>query len=85
MPVRSLGGEDLLEEVGHGNPFQYSCLESPMDRGSRRATVHGVTKSQTRLSRQALLSVLYSLKEPPCFSPQSGKSCLSYLVNHLEL
>ena len=28
-----------------GNPLQYSCLENPMDRGLRRATVHGVTKS----------------------------------------
>ena len=25
---------------GHGNPFQYSCLEHPMDRGAWRATVH---------------------------------------------
>ena len=31
-------------------PLQYSCLENPMDRGAWRATVHGVTKSQTRLS-----------------------------------
>ena len=29
---------------GNGNPFQYSCLENPMDRGAERATVHGVTK-----------------------------------------
>ena len=35
---------------GHGNPFQYSCLENPMDRGAWWATVHGVAKSQTRLS-----------------------------------
>ena len=35
---------------GHGNPLQYSCLENPMDRGARWATVHGVAKSQTRLS-----------------------------------
>ena len=34
---------------GHGNPLQYSCLENPMDRGARRATVHGVAKSQTWL------------------------------------
>ena len=34
---------------GHGNPLQYSCLENPMDRGAWRATVHGVTKSWTRL------------------------------------
>ena len=25
---------------GHGNPFQYSCLESLMNRGAWRATVH---------------------------------------------
>ena len=31
------------------NPFQYSCLENPLDRGAWRATVHGVTKSQTQL------------------------------------
>ena len=30
-----------------GNPFQYSCLENPMDRGALQATVHGVIKSQT--------------------------------------
>ena len=35
---------------GHGNPFQYSCLENPMDSGFWQATVHGVTKSWTRLS-----------------------------------
>ena len=33
---------------GHGNPLQYSYLENPMDKGSRRATVLGVTKSQTQ-------------------------------------
>ena len=32
---------------GNGNPFQYSCLENPMDRGAWRATFHRVTKSQT--------------------------------------
>ena len=35
---------------GHGNPLQYSCLENPRDRGAWWATVHGVTKSKTRLS-----------------------------------
>ena len=36
--------------VGNGSPLQYPCLENPMDRGGWWATVHGVTKSQTRLS-----------------------------------
>ena len=30
---------------GHGNPLQYPCLESPMDRGAWRATVHRVSES----------------------------------------
>ena len=33
-----------------GTPLQYSCLESPMDRGVWWAAVHGVVKSQTQLS-----------------------------------
>ena len=36
---------------GYGNPLQYSCLESSMDRGVWWATVHGVTKSRTRLKQ----------------------------------
>ena len=35
---------------GEGNGNQYSCLENSMDRGAWQATVHGVTKSRTRLS-----------------------------------
>ena len=36
---------------GNGYPLQYSCQENPKDRGAWRATVHGVTKSQTELSK----------------------------------
>ena len=35
---------------GNGTPLQHSCLENPMDGGAWWATVHGVAKSQTRLS-----------------------------------
>ena len=35
---------------GNSNPFQYSCLGNPMDRGIQWAIIHGVAKSQTRLS-----------------------------------
>ena len=31
---------------GNGNPLQYSCLETSMDRGAWWATVHRVAKSQ---------------------------------------
>ena len=47
--VQSLGGEDPLakEMDTHSS---YPCLENSMGRGAWYATVHGVTKSQTRLS-----------------------------------
>ena len=51
--VRDFGsilGSGRSPEGGRGNPLQYSCLENPMDSGAWRATVHGVAKSQTRLS-----------------------------------
>ena len=32
---------------GHGNPLQYSCLENPLDRGARWATVHWAAKNRT--------------------------------------
>ena len=51
--------------VGNSKPFQYSCLENPMDRGALRATVHRVSKSLTWLSywawRQQFHPVLYVL------------------------
>ena len=40
----------LKSGQGNGNPLQYCCLENPMDRGAWWVTVHGVAKSQTRLS-----------------------------------
>ena len=36
--------------VEYGTPLQYACLENPMDGGAWWAAVHGVAKSQTRLS-----------------------------------
>ena len=35
---------------GDGIPLQYSCLKNPMDGGAWWAAVHGVAKSQARLS-----------------------------------
>ena len=37
-----------------GSPLQYSCLETPMDRGAWRAVVHRVAKSWTPLKRLSL-------------------------------
>ena len=57
FPVGASGKEHALRDVGllpgfretpgggYGNPFQYSCLKKPMDRGAWRAIAHSVTKS----------------------------------------
>ena len=45
--VDSIPGLGRFPGGGNGNPFQYSCLENPIDRGGWQAMVHRVTKSQT--------------------------------------
>ena len=50
----SIPGSGRSPGGGNGNPLQYSCLENPMDRGAWWATVHGVSKSQTRLKRLSM-------------------------------
>ena len=44
------------------SPFQYSCLENPMDRGAWWATVHGVAKSWTQLSDFTFTILHFKLK-----------------------
>ena len=62
--VRSLGREDSPGE-GNGNPLQYSCPENPMDGGAWWATVHGVTKSRTRLRDFTFRHKLFKKNEKP--------------------
>ena len=44
---------------GNESSLQCSCLESPIDRGGWPATIHGVTKSQTRLRDQTTTQNLF--------------------------
>ena len=44
------GSERSLGEA-NGNPLQYSCLGNPMDKEAWWAIDHGVSKSQTRLTK----------------------------------
>ena len=46
----SIPGSGRSPGGGNGNSLQYSCLGNPVDRKDWQATIHGVTKSQTRLS-----------------------------------
>ena len=55
------GGAGFIPGLGRSPEKQmatgsllYSCLENPMDRGSWRAAIHGVTGSRTRQSTLAL-------------------------------
>ena len=36
-------------EVGNGDPLQHSCLGNPVDRGAKRATVHGAARESDTL------------------------------------
>ena len=40
----SISGLGSSPGGGNGIPFQYSCLENPMDRGTWWATVHGIIR-----------------------------------------
>ena len=46
MQIRSLGGEDTLEE-GMATHSSILAWKNFMDRGAWQATVHGVAKNQT--------------------------------------
>ena len=47
----------------NGTPLQYSCLENPMDGGAWQAPVHGVAKSQKRLSDFTLTFHFHALEK----------------------
>ena len=58
----------------NGNPLQYSCLETSMDRGAWQATVHGVAKSQTWLSTHESTHLQILLF--PFFSPDLNEKLM---------
>ena len=58
-------GQALQKDLGEGNgtPLQYSCPENPRDGGAWQAAVHGVAKSQTRLSEFTFTFHFYALEK----------------------
>ena len=90
MWVQSLGQEDPLEKgiailssilgEGNGTLLQYSCLENPMDGGAWWATVHGVAKSQTRLSNFIFTFHFHALEKEMA----THSSPLAYKVPWME-
>ena len=73
LPLVTIAGE------GNGNPLQYSCLENPVDRGAWQATVHGVSKSQTRPSNFTF--TLFRNKYRSGTAGSDGNSMFSFLRN----
>ena len=74
-------------EGGHSNPFQYSCLENPIDRGPWWATGHMVTKSRTRLKElnthtHTYIWLLWELcdKETACQCRRCGFNLWSWKI-----
>ena len=80
---------------GNGTPLQYSCLENPVDQGAWLAAVHGVAKSQTRLSdftftfhfhalekEMATLSSILAWKIPGVGEPGGLPSMGSHRIRH---
>ena len=78
----------LISGEGNDNPHQYSCLGNPTVRGAWWVIVHGVTKSQTRLSKRWCWLYTYFYDHPdssvgkefacnagdPSLIPGSGRS-----------
>ena len=60
---RDVGSIPVLGRCpGEGNdyPLQYSCLESPMDRGAWQSTVHAVAKGWTQVNTQSTEAMLHN-------------------------
>ena len=61
--IRASGSIPGLRRVpaeGSGNPLQCACLENPMVRGACWATVHRVTKSQTRMRQLGMTMSMFA-------------------------
>ena len=68
----STPGSGRSPREGNGNPFQYSCLENPRDRGAWQATVHGVAivghDLATKERKRRAMKTICSYPLPPSIS-----------------
>ena len=65
-----------LAGEGNGTPFQYSCLENPMDGGAWKAAVRGVAEGQKRLSDLAAAAADLESTLPRALILSDGESCM---------
>ena len=66
----------LYPGEGNGNPLQYSCLENPMDRGARQATVYGVARVRHDLTTKP--------PPPACIYTNPALPIYPYLLSQME-
>ena len=67
----SISGSGRSPGGGLGSPFQYSCLENPMNRGAWWIIVHRVAHSRThlkQLSMHARMVDSFPRSTDPCYS-----------------
>ena len=82
FPGGSDGKVSVYSAGDPGSSPGFYCLENPMDREAWKATVYGVTKSQTRRSERFSLVLLFSqnrICEATFSSEICCKSCFSFL------
>ena len=60
----------------NGNPLQYSCLESPVDRGGRWAAINGVAQSDTT----EVTCHIYHGKDYKIFSKWEDKTICVFII-----
>ena len=72
-------GSERSPGGGHSNPFQYSFLENPMNRGAWWSMVHGITKSRTQLEQLSMHRHKHIENAQTTCSQN-----YHYLINHLS-
>ena len=91
-PTGVISGSGRSPGGGHGNPPQYSCLDNVIYIGPWQATVHGVTKSRTRL-KQLSRHMHFPQTPLPCRQPHNieqyslcytGGPCWLSILNIVE-
>ena len=79
--VGSIPGSGRSPGEGHGNPLQYSCLETPMERGGWQATVHWVAESDmTEHARSSSSRLMCMRVTGPIFHRVSGGNGVQILI-----
>ena len=64
ITIINIYAPNIATGEGNGTPFQYSCLENPMDRGAWWAAVHGVAESLVFLPGES-----HGQRSPAGYSP----------------